>query len=213
MKKNLCFLRLVLALVIIMMILALVIGFMFDDCKKDMSTCLLVYGFIDLIMCTLFMIIFYRALVQCCATIEKRSYDNIIIIILWHGYIIFNIAWTIYGAFLFLPAVASDPICSNDKDGKVLVVTGTIIVAFKIIFCFFQILIMPTNVNVEKSSSGSVHITNWSNRMESLELQAMNIGIDVEQDPGRVDDVPGDPVHENKLVTILKALGRNLMFS
>ena len=196
---------------------------MFVDCNKDMSTWLLVYGgFMAPMICILIMIIFNCALPSIFLAMKERSDKDIIISLLpciiftiavGLGIIIFNIASTIYGAVLFFPVTSGPyPVCSDNKDGKPLVVTGTIIVAFKIIFCFFQILIMPTNVNTERSSSGSVHITNWSNRMESLELQTMNIGIDVEQDPGRVDDVPGDPVHEHKLVTFLKALGRNLMF-
>ena len=40
----------------------------------------------------------------------------------------------------------------------------------------------------------------------------INTGMDVEQVLGRVVDVPGDLVHEHKLVTVLKALGRILMF-
>merc|ERR1712013_462310 len=55
------------------------------------------------------------------------------------GSLIFNIAWTIYGAVLFFPVSSGPYTTGNDaKDGKVLVITGTIIVAFKIIFCLCQ---------------------------------------------------------------------------
>ena len=161
-KKNRC----CLLLALIMMILALVVGFIFDDCNKDMSTWLLVYGLMDPIICTLIMITIYFALPSISQAMkERRSGKDIVIsllpgiiftIIVVFGFIIFNIAWTIYGAFLFFPAVASGAICADGKDGKALVLTGTIIVSFKIIICLCQTLPMLTNVNKKRSSSGSV---------------------------------------------------------
>ena len=148
-KKNPCFLLLEIInrfLTLVMMILALVVGFMFVDCNKDMSTWLLVYGFMAPIMFILIIVIFCCALPSIFLAMKERSDEDVIIsllpciictIIVGLGIIIFNIAWTIYGAVLFFP-VASGPytICNDDKDGKVLVISGTIIVAFEIIFCF-----------------------------------------------------------------------------
>ena len=133
----------------VMLILALVVGFMymFLDCNKEMSTWLLVYAFMAPIMFILaIMIIFGCALPSIFLAMREESEVDLIIsllscinstIIVGVGIIIFHVAWTIYGAVLFFP-VASGPctICNDDKDGKVLVISGTIIVAFEIIFCF-----------------------------------------------------------------------------
>ena len=131
----------------VMLILALVVGFMFLDCNKEMSTWLLVYVFMAPIMFILaIMIIFGCALPSIFLAMREGSEEDLIMsllpcinstIIVGLGIIIFYVAWTIYGAVLFFP-VASGPytICNDDKDGKVLVISGTIIVAFEIIFCF-----------------------------------------------------------------------------
>ena len=69
------------------------------------------------------------------------------------------------------------------------------------------------NMTFKKKESESFSITVRQRRgTESLELGTGNIGIVGEQGPGRVDDAPGDPVHEHTLVTVLRALGHILMF-
>merc|ERR1712142_143810 len=131
-----------------MKIMALVIGFLYIDCNEEMSTWLLVSGFMAQIIFILVMI-----LICCCALLSiflamrSRSDEASIISLSLPSIIfdfiirltiiifsIFSITWTIYGAVLFFPVASGPyPICNDEKNGKVLVVTGTIIVAFKII--------------------------------------------------------------------------------
>ena len=165
-----------------MMILALVGGFMFVDCNKDMSTWLLVYGgFMAPMICILIMIIFNCALPSIFLAMKERSDKDIIISLLpciiftiavGLGIIFFNIASTIYGAVLFFPVTSGPyPVCSDNKDGKPLVVTGTIIVAFKIIFFFYQTLLMPTNVDIDTSLAAPGALAHRLQRRTACKIQ------------------------------------------
>merc|ERR1712240_56591 len=111
-----------------------------------MSTWLLVSGFMTPTIFILGMIIICCAMPSIFLTMRNRSDEAviisllpkiIIIFIIGLSIIIFSIAWTIYGAVLFFPVVLSGPypVCNDEKDGKVLVITGTIIVALNIILC------------------------------------------------------------------------------
>ena len=154
-------------LTLVMIVFALVVGFIFGNCNEDMSsmsTWLLVYGFMEPLLCILNMIISRCALPSIFLAMEEESERKIISLlpciifsgIVGFGSLIFNIAWTIYGAVLFFP-VSSGPYttCNDAKDGKVLVITGTIIVAFKIIFCLCQSS-MPTTVRPTCGSNEEV---------------------------------------------------------
>merc|ERR1712142_305916 len=192
-----------------MMILALVVGFMYFSCNKALSTWLLVYGFMTPIILIISMIILCCALPGIFLAMEQ-GYDEFFIfsvfssiictIIMGLGIIIFCIAWTIYGAVLFFP-VTSDPspVCTDGENAKVLVITGTIIVALNIIFCFCPAL---PNVSSTRTST-------WrARRRESVDLG--NIEVGEKEDTGRGNDVPR--VHNHALVSVLEALRLNMMF-
>ena len=121
-------------LTLVMIVFALVVGFIFGNCNEDMSsmsTWLLVYGFMEPLLCILNMIISRCALPSIFLAMEEESERKIISLlpciifsgIVGFGSLIFNIAWTIYGAVLFFP-VSSGPYttCNDAKDGKVLVI-------------------------------------------------------------------------------------------
>ena len=129
---------------LVVMILALVVGFMFFSCNEVMSTWLLVTGFTAPIIFILFLIIICLALPGVISVMDGGSGEVRVIsfipsiictFIVGFSVIIFSIAWTIYGAVLFFPAASGPyPVCSDGKDGKVLVITGLTIVVLKMVF-------------------------------------------------------------------------------
>ena len=126
------------------MVAAIVVGLMYSSCNKEMSTWLIVYGFMTPIILILMLIIFCFALPGMFIASEKGPYAAAGLILLIPsvlgiiGIIIFVVSWIIYGAVLFFPAASGPfPACPNGKEGQVLVLTGTIIVAFRLAFIFF----------------------------------------------------------------------------
>ena len=103
-----------------MMILSLLVGFVYVDCQREMSVCLLVSGFLTL-----------------CVFLEMtggmtRLFRSSLI-----GISIFSIVWNIYAAVLFMPVAAGPyPVCNNDEhvDAKGLIITGNVILGFRILF-------------------------------------------------------------------------------
>ena len=130
--------------------LALVVAFVYRSCDETLSNWLLVYG----LMCPIIfsLIIFLICLATPCMILAFSSDDNtwtddnddvpvsafpiiccfflIIIIVLSLMF-----GWTVYGAVLFLP-IASGPYpnCPDGQDGRVLVITGTVIIILRFAF-------------------------------------------------------------------------------
>merc|ERR1712142_524614 len=192
-----------------MMILALVVGFMYFSCNKALSTWLLVYGFMTPIILIISMIILCCALPGIFLAMEQGSNEVVIYsilssiictIIVGLSIIIFCIGWTIYGAVLFFPVTSDHShVCTDGKDAKVLVITGTIIVALNIIFCFCPAL---PNLSSTRTST-------WrSRRRDSIDLG--NIEVAEKRDTGIDNDV--QRLHDNALVAGLEARRRSLMF-
>jgi hypothetical protein len=112
------------------MVLALVVGFIYSSCNKEMSTWLLVYGFMTPIIAILLLIIICLALPGMVLAAEDRSDEVVLMslcpficcaVITVISIIIFVFAWIIYGAVMFFPAASGPyPICLNGNDGKVL---------------------------------------------------------------------------------------------
>ena len=101
---------------LVVMILALVVGFMFFSCNEVMSTWLLVTGFTAPIIFILFLIIICLALPGVISVMDGGSGEVRVIsfipsiictFIVGFSVIIFSIAWTIYGAVLFFPAASA----------------------------------------------------------------------------------------------------------
>ena len=170
------------------MVLALVMGFMYRSCNKDMSTWLLVYGFMTPIIASLLMIIICLALPGMVLAADDRSDEVVCIslcpficctVITVISIIIFGFAWIIYGAVLFFPAASGPyPTCLNGNDGKVLVITGTIIVALRIVFCFFpgfSIKRSQFSSDGTSSTSGTWNINRKAPRIEVMELEEVDI--------------------------------------
>ena len=204
---------------LLVMILALVVGFMFFSCNEVMSTWLLVTGFTAPAIFILGLIIFCLALPGFIQASEGGSDESLLIsflpslicsFIVVLSVIIFNIAWTIYGAVLFFPATTGPyPTCSDGKDGKVLVITGVIIVALKMFFIFFPTIPALTRSRFERTRPDAWAKTNtitWRTRkLNNIEMR--DVG-----NHDTVDDVPQEAVQENKLVAGLHALSLYLMF-
>ena len=111
----------------IMMILAFIVSYNYFNCNREMSILLLFSGLLTLGM---FLSI---------AGVTRRLLNPHLI-----GIGIFGIAWNIYAAVLFLPVVGGPhPVCNDDKDmdGKVLVISGTIILAFRVFFCLIPAML------------------------------------------------------------------------
>ena len=93
--------------------------------------------------------------------------------------IIFVFGWIMFGAVLFFPAASGPyPTCLNGNDGKVLVITGTIIVALRIVFCFFPgFSIKRTQFSSDGTSSrsGAGNISRRAPRIEIMELQVPRV--------------------------------------
>ena len=109
-----------------MLILALVVNFLNDDCNRDLSIWLLVSMFV---------------LVMFLAMIGRESIGII-------GITIFSIAWNIYGAVLFFPVTDEHlPVCKDLNDEKMLVIAGTIMVVFRIMICLFYCILYVLNID------------------------------------------------------------------
>ena len=102
-------------LTLVMIVFALVVGFIFGNCNEDMSsmsTWLLVYGFMEPLLCILNMIISRCALPSIFLAMEEESERKIISLlpciifsgIVGFGSLIFNIAWTISVQFFSSPS-------------------------------------------------------------------------------------------------------------
>ena len=190
---------------------------MFFSCNEVMSTWLLVTGFTAPAIFILGLIIFCLALPGFMQAAEGGSEEVLICsflpslicsFIVVFSVIIFNIAWTIYGAVLFYPAATGPyPTCSDGKDGKVLVITGVIIVALKMFFIFFPTIPALTRSRFERTRPDTkTNTTTWRTiRLNNIEMGGVG-------NHDTVDDVPQEAVQENKLVAGLHALSLYLMF-
>jgi len=123
------------------MVAAIVVGLMFQNCDKEMSTWLLVRGFMTPIVGCLILVLVCLA-IPALVVATGDGPDLAIFCLLVPtvlgvlGIIIFAFAWTIYGAVIFFPAAPGPyPECEDGKDRMVLVITGTIIVAISFVFC------------------------------------------------------------------------------
>ena len=121
---------------VVSMVVAIVIGFLYSSCDKEMSTWLLVYGFMT-------PIIFILLLINLCLLLPGLVLGplylvpSVIFIILFGlGSIFLVFGWGIYGATLFFPVASGPyPVCENGNDGQVLVITGMVIVILQFVFC------------------------------------------------------------------------------
>ena len=201
------------------MILALVVGFMYFSCNKEMSTWLLVTGFTIPITFILLLTIICLTLPSIGRAIEDESGEiliisllpTIIICTLTVGFsiIILSIAWIIYGAILFFPVASGPyPICSDGKDGKILVITGLIIVLLKMVFVFFPPLPATYYFNKIWMEQTETTITTW----RTTRLNTNTIEMEGTANYDLEDDVRHEAVRGNKLVTGLHALSLWLMF-
>ena len=202
-------------------ILSLVIGFMFISCNANevMSTWLLVTGFTAPVLFIFFLIIISLALPSFIQALEEGDGALIIFsftflptfictLIVVFSVIIFNIAWTIYGVVLFFPAATGPyPTCNDGENGKVLVITGIIIVALKMVFIFLPTI--PTLTTRERFKQKRLDIDTTSITWRTRRFNNIEMGGAANND--MVNDDPLE-VADNKLVTGLHALGLYLMF-
>lgn len=125
------------------MVAAIVVGLMYTECNKEMSTWLLVKGFMTPILVIVLLILFCLALPAALVAVGDGPTPAVACLLIpsvigFFGIIIFSIAWTIYGAVVFFPAASGPyPVCADGKDGMVIVITGTVIVALSFLFCCF----------------------------------------------------------------------------
>ena len=199
-------------------ILSLVVGFMFISCNEMMSTWLLVTGFTAPVLFIFFLIIISLALPSFVQALEEGDGELIIFsfsflpsfictLIVVFSVIIFNIAWTVYGAVLFFPAATGPyPTCNDGEDGKVLVITGIIIVVLKIVFIFLPTI--PTLTTRERFKQKKLDIDTTSITWRTRRFNNIEMGGAANND--MVNDVPLEAA-DNKLVAGLHALGLYLM--
>jgi len=143
------------------MVAAIVVGLMFSQCNKEMSTWLLVKGFMTPILVIVMLVLFCLALPAALVAVGDGPTPAVACLLIpsvigFFGIIIFSIAWTIYGAVVFFPAASGPyPECADGKDGMVLVVTGTVIVALSFLFCCFPGFSMGErrNINIRSETN------------------------------------------------------------
>jgi len=123
------------------MIAAVVVGLMFQNCDKEMSTWLLVRGFMTPVVGCLVLVLVCLAIPALVVAAGDGPGLAIFCLLVPTvlgvlGIIIFAFGWTIYGAVIFFPAAPGPyPECEDGKDRMILVITGTIVVATSFVFC------------------------------------------------------------------------------
>jgi len=123
------------------MIAAVVVGLMFQNCDKEMSTWLLVRGFMTPVVGCLVLVLVCLAIPALVVAAGDGPGLAIFCLLVPTvlgvlGIIIFAFGWTIYGAVIFFPAAPGPyPECEDGKDRMILVITGTIVVAISFVFC------------------------------------------------------------------------------
>ena len=194
---------------LVVTILSLVVGFMFISCNEMMSTWLLVTGFTAPVLFIFFLIIISLALPSFVQALEEGDGELIIFsfsflpsfictLIVVFSVIIFNIAWTVYGAVLFFPAATGPyPTCNNGEDGKVLVITGIIIVVLKIVFIFLPTI--PTLTTRERFKQKRLDIDTTSITWRTRRFNNIEMGGAANND--MVNDVPLEAA-DNKIVAV-----------
>merc|ERR1719427_276077 len=123
------------------MVAAVVVGLMFQNCDKEMSTWLLVRGFMTPVVGCLVLVLVCLAIPALVVAAGDGPGLAIFCLLVPTvlgvlGIIIFAFGWTIYGAIIFFPAAPGPyPECEDGKDRMILVITGTIVVAISFVFC------------------------------------------------------------------------------
>ena len=188
---------------LVSMVLALVVGFMFSSCDKEMSTWLLVYGFMTPVICLILLVIVCLALPAIVLASKEEEMDDVVIIsllpsiicsiIVVVGLFIFILAWTIYGAVLFFPAASGPyPSCPHGQDGQVLVITGTVLVVLRFVFCCCPgFSVKRRSFSSDSDSPSGEWNVYRGRRMAALELGTIGMVEDDGVLPALVDKVPG----------------------
>ena len=142
------------------MVSALVVGFIYSSCHTEMYTWLHVYGW------TMAIHIIIHLVLPPIEAIEEEGKTKALIILLQSSIIFMNIfqlfivifvfGWIIYGAVLFFPAASCPyPSCTDGQDGKVPILTGTVLVVLYFVICLCRGVFMFL-IARKKEESGQI---------------------------------------------------------